>query len=70
MLIQARDRKCEKCGKNYNRFTEQEMSRHCVKCGKEVYYCDDCVKYCCPDCGGKLVNVWDYYKSKGSSIMF
>ena len=63
-------KKCERCGKEYKRMTEQEMSSHCVKCGKEVYYCDECIKKGCPDCGGKLVDVWKYHKSQGSGIMF
>jgi predicted nucleic acid-binding Zn-ribbon protein len=70
LTLSFKDRKCERCGKKYSRFTEQEMESYCVKCGKRVYYCDDCIKKGCPDCGGKLVNVWDYHASKGSGIMF
>ena len=70
MLIQASAKKCESCGREYKRFTEQEMSRYCERCGKEVYYCDRCVSKGCPNCGGKLVDVWEYHRSKGSGIMF
>ena len=70
LVLSFRSKKCESCGKEYNRLTEQEMSSHCVNCGKVVYYCNECIKKGCPNCGGKLVNIWDYHKSKGSSIMF
>ncbi len=72
MLILATEpQKCERCGKLYKRGTVQDMSRHCVNCGNSVHYCDECVKFGCPKCGGKLVDVWTYHKEVlGTPILF
>lgn len=71
LSLTEESKKCEKCGKDYQRVVLQDMSRHCVNCGKTVYFCNECVKFGCPECGGRLIDVWTYHRDiLGNPIIF
>jgi hypothetical protein len=64
MLIKASGT-CEKCGRPFTesdkRAVEQSINLSCINknCGTKVRYCKDCKKGNCPNCGGKLLDLFE-----------